>query len=159
MPLLCIRYLPVGGPTSNVFTFIGKDQKNGFIKHFPERNYDDVLDAWESLFKTKKLLDQNIQWAKLYKGGKWSGKHMLSAPPQILEEINSWDPSKDTKTPSSIVLGEFYNDEVMAQTTVPEIVDDLDISERWHKTEDFNVTVMPSKVKKGKKKKEVEVGA
>src|SRR5947208_3466042 len=96
--LLSIRYLPLSAPTSNILTFIGIDQKSGNAKHIPARNYDDVLDAWESLFKTKEINGQKCASAELYKGGKWSGRHVLSIPPTIMEKIGDWDRTKSIHT-------------------------------------------------------------
>lgn len=162
--LLSIRYSLLSSPTSLLLTFIGKDQKLGNAKHIPARNYDDVLDAWESLFKTKSLNGQQCSSAELYKGGKWSGKHVLSAPPDILEKINSWDRTKSANTPSREVLGEFYDDQVMAQTSVPEVVDDLGLSNEPSYTEKLpdsplqeaikNDEIVEVKPKVKKKKKE-----
>lgn len=140
--MLSILYLPKNQETSMLKSYIGVTEGMEYPQVIPTRNYDDVLDAWELLWKTGNIGRDEVDHAWITQGGEWNGKFAIGGNTSMAR-VHYWDQSKPKDLPPVDVLGPFWIGHWNKTPPEAPVVDDLGIAESD-----------PEKPKAAKEKKE-----
>lgn len=124
--MLSILYLPENQDTSMLKSYIGNTEGLLYPRELPPRNYDDVLDAWETLWKTHKIGSDDVHHAWITQGGEWNGKFMIGGDTSMAR-VHYWDKAKPKDAKPVDVLGPFWIGHWQKTMPTAPLVDDLNI--------------------------------
>lgn len=107
-------------------SYIGQIPENAQPREIPSRNYDDVLDAWELLWKTGKISGADVDHAWVTQGGEWNGKFMIGGETSMAR-VHYWEKGKPVDAKPQDVLGPFWIGHWKKTPPASPVIDDLGI--------------------------------